>query len=268
MTICKKRLKSLFQGALYVALYYLISIVIQLSFLFWQRKILNKSIAEAHTNLIDYTYALSNISAISSIFVFSLVGKLRKAPIHKIIKNEKVVPVINIMAVCMAIGARLLVSVFYSYAQKIQPLKESIESAGEAVPRFHTFGQIAVAVFALIILMPFFEEILFRGLFMGELMKSFRPTAAIIIQAVFFAVAHMVLFQSIFTFGVGVLLGIVYYKTQSLKTVTLFHGAFNLSVIIPQIDMSLRSVIVYGISGIVLCAFSLTYIILYSKRKQ
>ena len=267
MNTGKKRLKALLQGALYILLYYLISVGVQFVFLFWQRKILNKSIAEAYNDIVDYTYALSSISAIFSIFVFGFIGKLRKAPIHTIIKNEKVVPIVNIMAVCMAIGARLLVSVFYSYAQKVQPLKESIESAGEAVPNFHTFGQIIVALFAIIVLMPFFEEILFRGLIMGELMKSFRPSAAIIIQAVFFAVAHMVLFQSIFTFGVGVLLGIVYYKTQSLKTVTLFHGAFNLSVIIPQIDMSLKSVIVYGISGIVLCFFSLAYIILYGRNK-
>lgn len=267
MSSRKKRSKALLQGALYVVLYYIISISVQLIFLFWQRKILNKSIADAYTNMVDYTYALSSISAIFSIFVFSLIGKLRRTPIYTVIKNEKVVPIINIMAVCMAIGARLLVSVFYSYAQKIQPLKESIEKAGEAVPQFHTLGQIAVALFAIIVLMPFFEEILFRGLFMGELMKSFRPWLAIIIQAAFFAAAHMVLFQSIFTFGVGVLLGIVYYKTQSLKTAVLFHGAFNLSVIIPQIEMSLKSAVVYGTSGIVLCAFSLAYIILYGKNK-
>lgn len=267
MTVRKKRLKALLQGALYVALYYLISIGVQLVFLFWQGKILNKPIADSYTNMVDYTYALSSISAIFSIFVFGIIGKLKKTPIHTIIKNEKVVPIINIMAVCMAIGARLLVSVFYSYAQKIRPLRESIEAAGETVPQFHTLGQIAVAIFAIIVLMPFFEEILFRGLFMGELMKSFRPWTAIVIQAAFFAAAHMVLFQSIFTFGVGVLLGVLYYKTQSLKTAVLFHGAFNLSVIIPQIDMSLKSVIVYGVSGIVLCAFSLTYIFLYGKNK-
>ncbi len=267
MSIHKKRLKALFQGALYVALYYLISIGVQLVFLFWQRSILNKSISMAYTNMVDYTYALSSISAIFSIFVFGLIGKLRKEPIHTVIRNEKVVPVINIMAVCMAIGARLLVSVFYSYAQKIQPLKESIEEAEAVAPEFHFFGQIVVALFAIIILMPFFEEILFRGLIMGELMKSFRPWSAIILQAIFFAAAHMMLFQSLFTFAVGVLLGIVYYKTRSLKTATLFHGAFNLSVIIPQIDMSLKSAIVYGVSGIVLCGFSLAYIILYGKNK-
>lgn len=266
MNVRKKGLKALLQGALYVILYYLISISVQLVFLFWQRNILNKSIADAYSNMVDYTYALSSISAIFSIFVFGIIGKLKKTPIHTVIKNEKVVPIINIMAVCMAIGARLLVSVFYSYAQRIQPLKESIETAGETVPQFHSLGQIAVALFAIIVLMPFFEEILFRGLFMGELIKSFRPWSAIIIQAVFFAAAHMVLFQSIFTFGVGVLLGIVYYKTQSLKTVTLLHGAFNLSVIIPQIDMSLKSVVVYGASGIVLCVFSLTYIMLYGRK--
>ncbi|MBQ8391432.1 MAG: CPBP family intramembrane metalloprotease [Clostridia bacterium] len=228
---------------------------------------MNKSIADAYNGMVDYTYALSSISAIFSIFVYGFIGKLSRNPIHTIIKNKKVVPIINIMAVCMAIGARLLVSVFYSYAQKIQPLRESIEAAGEAVPEFHTLGQIMVALFAIVVLMPFFEEILFRGLFMGELIKSFRPLPTIIIQAAFFAAAHMVLFQSIFTFGVGVLLGIVYYKTQSLKTAVLFHGAFNLSAIIPQIDMSLKSAVVYGVSGIVLCAFSLAYIILYGKNK-
>lgn len=267
MKVRKKGLKALLQGALYVILYYLISIGMQLAFLFWQRKILNKSIADAYNGMVDYTYALSSISAIFSIFVYGFIGKLSRKPIHTIIKNEKVVPIVNIMAVCMAIGARLLVSVFYSYAQRIEPLKESIETAGETVPQFHSFGQIAVALFAIIVLMPFFEEILFRGLFMGELLKSFRPWSSIIIQAAFFAAAHMMLFQSIFTFGVGVLLGIVYYKTQSLKTATLFHGAFNLSVIIPQIDMTLKSVIVYGASGVVLCAFSLTYIMLYGKNK-
>ena len=263
----RKRLRGLLIGPLYVALYYLITIAIQSVFFWWQRMVMNKSIAEAYVSMVDSTYALSAISAIFSIFVFSLLGKLKKEPIHTVIRNEKVAPIVNIMAICMAIGARLLVSVFYSYAQKIQPLKESIEESAALTPEFHTFGQILVALFAILVLMPFFEEILFRGIIMGELMKSFRPRSAIIVQATFFAAAHMALFQSLFTFAVGILLGVVYYQTRSLKTATLFHGVFNLSVIIPQISMSLKSAIVYGVSGIVLCGFSMAYIILYGKNK-
>lgn len=81
---------------------------------------------------------------------------------------------------------------------------------------------ISVSVFA-----PFFEEWLCRGMIMRGLLGRMSPFAAIIVSAAFFAVIHLNPWQAIPAFILGLLFGLVYYKTGSLKLTMLMHCVNN-----------------------------------------
>lgn len=81
---------------------------------------------------------------------------------------------------------------------------------------------ISVSVFA-----PFFEEWLCRGMIMRGLLGRMSPFAAITVSAAFFAVIHLNPWQAIPAFILGLLFGLVYYKTGSLKLTMLMHCVNN-----------------------------------------
>ena len=81
---------------------------------------------------------------------------------------------------------------------------------------------ISVSVFA-----PLFEEWLCRGLVLRGLLQKMKPTAAICVSALFFAVLHMNPWQAVPAFILGCLFGYVYYKTGSLKLTMLMHLVNN-----------------------------------------
>ena len=86
---------------------------------------------------------------------------------------------------------------------------------------------ISVSVFA-----PLFEEWLCRGLVLRGLLQKARPSTAIIVSAVFFAVLHMNPWQALPAFLLGLLFGYVYYKTGSLKLTMLMHCVNNTMAVV------------------------------------
>jgi membrane protease YdiL (CAAX protease family) len=81
---------------------------------------------------------------------------------------------------------------------------------------------ISVSVFA-----PFFEEWLCRGMIMRGLLGRMSSLAAISVSAAVFAVIHLNPWQAIPAFILGMLFGLVYYKTGSLKLTMLMHCVNN-----------------------------------------
>ena len=167
------------------------------------------------------------------------------------------------MTVSLAIGCRLLVSVYYFLSQKIDILEKSIDNAVAIAPQS---SQLVTALLCAVVIAPWFEEILFRGLVMGELLKVVRPWVAITLQAIVFGVAHGVLFQFLYAFVIGIILGIVYYRTKSINSVILCHMVFNVSAVLTQEEYTLRGMLICVLFGLLLCALSVFYIIVNSKK--
>lgn len=81
---------------------------------------------------------------------------------------------------------------------------------------------ILVAIFA-----PVFEEILFRGIIMkGLLNRGMNPYWAIALSSFIFGAIHFYPWQFLGAFLLGLVLGLVYYKTKSLLLPIILH-AFN-----------------------------------------
>ncbi len=102
-----------------------------------------------------------------------------------------------------------------------------------------TSGKIWANFLAVSIFAPFFEEWLCRGMVLRGLLVRTKlgPVWSIIISAAFFALIHMNPWQAIPAFLIGCLLGIVYYRTGSLKLTMLMHFANNtLALVLGHVD--------------------------------
>ncbi len=256
-----KRIKGILSALMYVAIYYVVSVLLEAVYIMRRSLDYGISVSEIERSVLDGSYALSVISAVISLWIYLIIGKIKKKPLEKEVHNEKVVPMVNIMAICLAIGARMSVNAYYYFSQSVHILKKSIDDAAAISPQLRTVGQMLTAIFAIAIIAPFFEELLFRGLVYGKLRTVMRPWAANFLQAVFFGIAHAVLFQSIFAVIMGILLGIIYYKTGSIVTSAICHSAFNLSVIFFYEDMTAHSAVIMLVFGILLVVTSMLYII-------
>ena len=262
-----KRLKGILFALMYVGAYYGVSWLVYNIFYIWKLAEGRLSPSQIEKSLSDGAYALTVIASILCLWLYMLIGRLRGKPLSENIATLSVPPVIYIMATSLAVGCRFLVVVYYSFSQKIDILQKSIEKAASSSPDVSSINQMLIALFSVIVVAPLFEELLFRGLVMGKLMKIMRPWAAITFQAIIFGTAHGVLFQSVFACAIGIVLGIVYYRTQSIKTAAVCHSVFNFSTILMQEDLSVSGAVIFLIAGMLLSSLSLFYIIDNSKKR-
>ena len=84
------------------------------------------------------------------------------------------------------------------------------------------WGYLSICIFA-----PLVEEVVFRGAILRELLSSFKPWVAIIISALLFAAAHFNLAQLPHAFLMGILMGWMYWRTNSIIPGILFHWVNN-----------------------------------------
>ena len=267
MNRMNERIKAVITAVMYVAVFYGISMLVQFIYTMWQTSMGN-SAAQVRINAVNNTYALSLVSTVITFVVYVAMGKLRDEPLGKMLEREKNPLIITVMAVSLAIGMRMLVTVYYSLSLNVDFLKKSIDAANETAPLLKTDMQVIVTLVSVCIIAPLFEELLFRGIVMKEFLKIMRPWAAIVLQALIFGISHRVLFQTIFTFIVGIILGIVYYKTHSIKEAAICHSVFNISELFSKYELTLLTGSMLTAMGTVLTVMSLMYIVLAYKKEN
>lgn len=119
-------------------------------------------------------------------------------------------------------------------------------------------GAMDLAVLALLvgIVVPIGEELLFRGYLQTRLKERWGSKSAILISALVFALFHLDVIQSTYTFFIGLLLAVVADKTKSIRLPILIHMINNtvsliLGMLLGDQDPSL---IVYVTAGALLSA--------------
>ena len=132
-----------------------------------------------------------------------------------------------------AIGMSVLVAVAYLFVWSFvvsmldidHLFMEESESLNQTGPNL--FSGIAGILHSCIII-PIVEEIGFRGILLAGLLKSrYRPWLAILITTIVFALYHMSLVKIISTFGIGIILGWLYWRTGSIIPGIIIHIVNN-----------------------------------------
>lgn len=93
-----------------------------------------------------------------------------------------------------------------------------------------------MALISIVLLAPLVEEFVFRYAAINILMSKFKKTWSIIISSLFFSIIH---FDFPFIFGyflIGIILAVVYMRTNRLLVSFVVHASMNLIVVILQIS--------------------------------
>jgi membrane protease YdiL (CAAX protease family) len=120
------------------------------------------------------------------------------------------------------------------------PLPNIVEDEFDMILR-NRFGYIVIGLMA-----PLAEEVVFRGAVLRSLLrwKAGNPWLAIFVSAILFSAVHMNPAQLPHTFLVGLLLGWMYYRTDSIVPGVVYHWvnntvAYVMYNIYPNPDMTL-----------------------------
>ena len=76
----------------------------------------------------------------------------------------------------------------------------------------------------LVIVGPITEELLFREAIAGEMLRrGTRPWTAIMVSALAFSIMHLNLAQGLYALPLGIIFGVIYYKTGNIVLTSLLH---------------------------------------------
>jgi uncharacterized protein len=133
------------------------------------------------------------------------------------------------MTAVIAIGTLVLATTFNAlYANYVisgMPMQDEMAKLLASIPR--TPVNITLGIFAIAVVAPLIEELLFRGLLQNALMHHVPAWAAIILSAFTFAVVHMQPLAMPALMALGAAFGYIYYKTGSLRMTIILHMINN-----------------------------------------
>ena len=102
----------------------------------------------------------------------------------------------------------------------------------------------------------FIEELIFRGLVISRLKKGMGTAAAVVISAVIFGVVHGSALAVIYASLLGLLLGGLYARYDSVLPGMIFHVFFNMtSYWLPQEGTVLTVLYIVSAAAVLLCAW-------------
>ncbi len=219
---------AILKALLYFGFWFLVQMLV-VSFVSAAVSVANPGLDE--NGLLEYVNGLSiemNILVgCVSVLGLALAARLRGTTLSKKANIRPYPPHFTLSVVIMGITAAFAIAFVLALVQiaglipdswiAVQSDTYSDVAAANPFMQFLSVGFIA----------PVAEEILFRGFIFGTLKKDMHPWAAIVISAVIFGVAHMTPLGIIYATGLGILLGWLAYRFNSIVPALFFHMAYN-----------------------------------------
>ena len=134
-------------------------------------------------------------------------------------------------ALAMMIGALGVTNIWFNVLYWLQDsvpfIENQMQDYMETAGAFSADSGYFWLILGVSILAPIGEELVFRGIVQGELRKALPEWAAIVIQAVVFALFHMQVIQITYVLLPGLLLGLAYAWSRSIWVPIAMHILFN-----------------------------------------
>lgn len=128
--------------------------------------------------------------------------------------------------VLLGLGLQISLSFIINLIAALKP--EWFIEYGEVMDQLG-MGNSIISVIYIGFIAPFSEEFIFRGVIFKKARKAMPYVAANILQALMFGIYHGVLIQGIYAFLLGMFLGLVCYKKQTIFAAVCLHMVINIS---------------------------------------
>ena len=127
----------------------------------------------------------------------------------------------------MAFSGSVLIAELGNWSERLLPMPDRIR---DLFMNFLIAGNSAewlARIGLLIVLAPITEEFVFRGVFLYGLVHNYGPVRGILMSGICFGVFHLIPWQALGAAFVGILLGIVVYRTGSIFAGMALHAFWN-----------------------------------------
>lgn len=130
----------------------------------------------------------------------------------------------------LGFGGYLLALLLINLSAMFPAFVQSQEAYMETEEALQSYGgNFWIEMLHVSLIVPIVEELLFRGLILRKLCRVMPAAVAIGLSGAAFALIHGNLYQLSFTLPMGLFLGFLAWRFQSLWASILFHAAFNFS---------------------------------------
>lgn len=162
---------------------------------------------------------------------------------------------LNTRIIFLVIGGYLAQLFVDGILTMLEPyFKNAFENYGKMVDSITGVGSSFVLLFAVIVVAPIGEELLFRGLIQSYGLKNFAPVLAIFLQGLIFGLYHGNVIQGVYAFLMGIVLGYVAFRRGSIIPSIVLHMSVNASLLlVPEVlyKGTARTLITTIVSGII-----------------
>lgn len=166
------------------------------------------------------------VAAIIAFLFYLLIIKLRNEKITCYCKFEKISFLNVLLCVLMGIGFSVGIGFILYLLNSIEAFRQVLDKYSELTGNLMNTGFLSLLL-SVGILIPVFEEILFRGFIFMKLKNAMKITLAVVLQAVIFGVYHMNMVQAAYATLLGIIFAVVYLKTGSIISSMLIHISLN-----------------------------------------
>jgi len=165
------------------------------------------------------------ISNIVFVLVLALIYKIRKKPLSERCQITQKPIGVYLRVILLGIVGQFAIKYLLAYFYQLIPASwfTALEENNSSL----TCAPANIVFISTVILAPIAEEILCRGLWLGAMRKIMPKWAAIILSSLIFGLLHANPIGIIYATLLGVLLGWVSTKFESILPTIIMHMAFN-----------------------------------------
>ncbi len=268
----KKRFANIGAGILYVLAFFIPQLVVQFVFslivtfkyafdyiyslsdisLFDFEAYMNQVMNQVMPEILDMAMPISVISNLLTVLVIVTVFLIRKRNVFEQIGLYKMKPLHTLPLITLGLSLQFVVSL-------VLGLAALIPSVGEMLLEYEAVSSLAldpskhpiIYIFAVAIVAPIVEEIVFRGLVFTRFRKAMPIWLAAFFSSLIFGILHGQIIWAAYATLLGVVFCIIYIKYRSILANIIIHLSFNaIAVALTFAQQYLPEMALYLIVGI------------------
>ena len=174
------------------------------------------------------------IYVISNKFSFKAVFRFNKIPLKQFF-----------YAFGVSLSSIVIVDEIDRLVMRIFPMPDFLIEALEQIVKVDGWVDYTVLIISVVVMAALAEEMIFRGMIQKSVESFKDPANAIVITAVIFAVVHFNPWTALQITLLGIVLGYLTWKSNSIYPAIMLHGMNNLFSVI-MINLSEQNVVWYG----------------------
>ena len=169
----------------------------------------------------------------------------KQIPLRTIFRLHKISVKLLVHAVVISLAVFVLADALDRFIMNIFPMPEEWMNSIKNLVQIRTWWDALILLVAAVFIAGFVEEMLFRGLMQRSLEHHREPATAIVLTAVLFAIVHFSPWTSLQILFLGLFLGYLAWKSNSIYPAIILHAMNNLLSIL-LLNLPAEKVAWYG----------------------